>query len=101
MPNHLVKWREQLIEQPEFAAQWKLAQAKCPLVALVWQLERLIREEMLVEAALTVQPGVLSAEAVDRLGVEFRERKRQRDRCFARARTAEDVGACLSAYPFP
>lgn len=101
MSNPLAKWRQQLIGQPEFASQWKLVRAKCPLVALVWQLDRLIQEERLVEAALTAQPGVLSAEAIDRLGAELRERKRKRDRCLGSARTAEDVGACLSAYPFP
>lgn len=101
MVNHLVKWRQQVVEQPEFAAQWKQVQSESPLVALAWQLDRLILEEMLLEAALTVRPGALSSEAIDRIGVELRERKRKRDRCLGSARTAEDAGACLSAYPFP
>lgn len=101
MVKQLARWRQQLIDEPEFAAQWKLARSKCPLVALLWQLDRLGLEEMLVEGGLTVRPGVLSSEAMDKLGVEYRERKRNRDRCLANARTAEDIGACLSSHPFP
>jgi hypothetical protein len=101
MPSTLVKWREKIAQDAEFVRQWKQVRSKYPLVALMYRLDRLALEEALVESSLLVRPGLLSEEQVAGFTADYRNRKRNRDRCLGAARTADEVGACLSAYPFP
>lgn len=100
MEKNVQKWRDKLVAQrADVEKQMKEVNTKYPLVALAYAVQRALDADRLSEEIAANGSGILDRATMDRIAVEFRERKRKRERCLGNARTSADALQCLYDYP--